>query len=61
MFTIWLVGDLRAGGEGLGMGRAEVWLVDIVLLTMGMQTSSAPSVLSQLLHWGPGAQPNDCL
>jgi hypothetical protein len=33
-----------------------VWLVHMVVLPMGLQTPSAPSVLSQLFHWGPCAQ-----
>jgi len=30
-----------------------VWLVDIVILPMGLQSLSDPSILSLQLHWGP--------
>ena len=39
----------------------RIWLVDIVVLPMGLQTPSASSVLSQLLHCGPNAQFNGWL
>jgi hypothetical protein len=39
----------------------ELWLVDIVVLPMGLQTPLAPSVLSELLHWGPHAHSNALL
>jgi hypothetical protein len=38
-----LVGGLVPGNSGVG---GEVWLVDIVVLLMGLQAPSAPSVLS---------------
>jgi hypothetical protein len=34
----------------------EMWLVDIFVLIMGLQTLSAPSVFPELLHWGSCAQ-----
>ena len=48
-------------GLVLGSSGGAVWLVDIVVLPMELQTPSAPSVLSQLLHWGPRAQSNGWL
>jgi hypothetical protein len=38
-----------------------VWLVNIVVLPMGLQIPSAPSVLSLIPPWGPHAQSNSWL
>jgi hypothetical protein len=39
----------------------ELWLVDIVVIPMGLQAPSAPLVLSLTLHWGPTYQSNGWL
>jgi hypothetical protein len=60
----WSHGSLRAYFlvGGLVPGSSErVWLVDIVVLPIGLQSPSAPSVLPQLLHWGLCAQSNGWL
>jgi hypothetical protein len=39
------------------LGGGAFWLVDIIVLPMGLQTLLAPSVLLQLLYWGPNGDP----
>jgi hypothetical protein len=51
-----LVGGVVPGSWGVG-GEGVVWLVDIVVYSMGLQIPSAPSVV-YLLHWGTHDQSN---
>ena len=59
-----LVGSLILGSfEGLVGGlvlwsSGEVWFVDIVVLPVGLQTPSAPTVLALTFPLGPHAQSN---
>ena len=46
---------------GWWVGPWELWLVDIVILPMGLKTSSAPSVLSLTFPLGPSDQFNGWL
>jgi hypothetical protein len=53
MCTLWLVVQSPRAPEG-----GWVWPVDTIAPSMGLQSSSTPSVLLQLLHWGPCTQSN---
>jgi hypothetical protein len=48
---------------GWWFSPCELWLVQLVdiVLPMGLQSPSVPSVLPYLFHWGPHAQFDGCL